>query len=146
MKEELDLLLLQIKRCVQFIMESDKGINDKTGTNTLVDSDIYNQLEISEENGEIITLLINDYIDYIESGTPPGVWVSSDVIVRWAARKGIPTDNDTIWKILNSIYVYGISARPIMDEALNKIDESIFDYFDSMFETLTADLDDFFNN
>ena len=64
--EELALIAEQIKRIIQYSMEKN-GVNDKIMANTLVDSHIYEDLEVKEEDEGLIKVLIHDYYQYIES-------------------------------------------------------------------------------
>ena len=68
LKEVLDQVAFDIKRAIQYLMESEKGINNKINENTLVDSHIYNELEVNQTDIGLYTVLINDYVTYIESG------------------------------------------------------------------------------
>jgi ribonucleoside-triphosphate reductase len=67
LKEALDKIAFDIKRIVQFMMESDKGINQKINENTLIDSHIYEELDVTQDDIGLYTLFINDYVQYIES-------------------------------------------------------------------------------
>ena len=51
----------QIKGIVHAIMEGEKGINAKTGTNTLIDSNLYNDMVADVKDLELIQFLIHDY-------------------------------------------------------------------------------------
>lgn len=148
LKEALEEMAFDVKRTLQYIMESNVGINDKVDKNTLVDSNIYNELEISTDDWGMISLYVNYYIESIVSGTPPGIWPSVDKITAWAARKGLPTDNDTIYKMCNSIYKWGISPRDVLTPTWDMIDKEFWDkeWADNLFNIMTEELTDFFNN
>lgn len=143
--EELGLIAEQVKRVIQWSMEKN-GINDKIGSNTLVDSHIYDDLDVSNTDLELIKVLIHDYYQYIESGMESGHWVDEEYLLPWMADKGIPTDNDTLWHIQDSIYKYGISPRPFFEEAWEIIDDYWDDFADRIIEILLEDINDYFEN
>lgn len=148
-KELLEQIAFDIKRAIQFLMESEKGINRKINENTLVDSHIYDELEVTQADIGLYTILINGYVQYIESGMQPGHWLSNrvceDYILPWMAEKGIPTDNETLRKIQGSIYWYGIEPRPFIEDAFERMDSFWSDWADEIFESLCAELDVFFD-
>lgn len=147
--EELELIAFQTMRTIQFIMESDKGINTKVNVNTLIDSDIYNDIEfnLDKDNLDIINIMINDYINNIESGRKAGAsFIPIEVLAEWASKKNITNDNNVIYAIQQSIHKEGIPARPIMKFAEEEIDKHINDWLNNIFNTLTSYLDEFFNN
>lgn len=124
------------------------GINEKVGFNTLIDSDIFNNIEASVEDVEIIKLMVNDYIVYIESGRAPGSFPPPNVIAEWCHKKGIPSDNSTVYLICRSIYMNGIKPRPIF-EGTNGVWAFVEEYFESwcdmIFNTITEEYDTYFN-
>lgn len=134
--EELGLIAEQVKRVIQLSMEK----------KNLVDSHIYEDLDVSNVDLELIKLLIHDYYQYIESGMESGNWVDDEYLLPWMADKGIPTDNDTLWHIQNSIYQHGIKPRPFFDDAWEMIDDYWDNWADEIFDILMEDIDDFFNN
>lgn len=144
-KEALRQIAFDIKRAIQFLMESEKGINNKINENTLVDSHIYDELEVNQTDIGLYTILINDYVEYIESGMQPGHWVKEEYLLPWMAEKGIPTDNETLHKIQGSIYWYGIEPRPFIEDAFERIDSFWDDWADEIFESLCSELDIFFD-
>jgi len=143
--ESLELLAENVKRCIQASMEKN-GINDKIGVNTLIDSHIYDELDVSLSDIELIDILINNYYQYIESGTEPGHWVDEKYLLPWMEDKGISTDNNTLWHIQDSIYRFGISPRPFLDDAWQMVEEYWDDFAPKVFEILTDDLTDWFSN
>ena len=143
--EELGLIAEQVKRCIQASMEKN-GVNDKINENTLIDSHIYNELDVSDVDLELIKVLINDYYQYIESGMEPGHWVDEEYLLPWMQDKGIPTDNNTLWHIQDSIYRFGISPRPFLDDAWAMVEDYWDEWADGIFDILMEDIDDWFAN
>ena len=113
------------------VMASEKGINDKVGKNTLIDSNLYNEIEGTVEDIDLYKILVNDYIVYVEGGRRSGKWPPKNAIIAWAQRKNLPTSNSVIYLICRSIYLKGISPRPLW-EGNQGIWEEIDDYFSDM--------------
>lgn len=138
-----------IMTLVRMVMESNVGINPKTGSNTLVNSQIYKTLSVRATNdGDLIfDIILNDYLVYIENGRRKGAKMPPvEPIVRWARSKGIPTDNSTIYLIRRAISKDGIKARPFMAHVLEEIDrEWDNNVADELFNTIISEIDKFFN-
>ena len=138
-----------IMTLVRMVMESNVGINSKTGSNTLVNSQIYKTLSVRATNdGDLIfDIILNDYLVYIENGRRKGAKMPPvEPIVRWARSKGIPTDNSTIYLIRRAISRDGIKARPFMAHVLEEIDrEWDNNVADELFNKIMEEIDKFFN-
>jgi hypothetical protein len=134
---------------VRMVMESNVGINQKVGANTLVDSNIYKTLSVKATNdGDLIfDILLNDYITFIESGRRKGAkFPPVAPIVAWARKKGIPTDNSTIFLIRRAISRDGIKPRPIMQYVFDEVDREWDDKLaDEIFNKIMEMIDKFFN-
>ena len=139
----------EIAKIVRMVMDSNFEINKKTGHNTLTNSDIYKQLSvISTNDGDLVfDLMLNDYITFIESGRRQGAKMPSvEPIIRWCKKKGIPTDNSTIYLIRRAISRDGIQARPVMATVFEELDrEWQGAWSDRLFNIITEQLDKFFN-
>lgn len=145
--EAFEKIAFEAKRVIQYIMESDKGINEKVGFNTLVDSDIYEQIEIETEDLFIINLFVNSYIDNIESGRKPfAKKVPIQDLIRWCNKKGIPADNGAVYAIQESIYKQGIKPRPIMIYVFERWDELWDEWADELITEIIEPIRDFFEN
>jgi hypothetical protein len=135
---------------VRMVMESNVGINDKVGRNTLVDSNIYKTLSVKATNdGDLIfDIILNDYLVFIESGRRKGAKMPPIMpIVRWARSRGIPTDNSTIFLIRRAISRDGIKPRPFMAHVLEEIDREWDDSLaDKLFEKIMEIIDNFFKD
>lgn len=133
---------------VKMVMESNVGINTKVGENTLVGSDIYKTLSVKATNdGDLIfDIVLNDYIQFIESGRRKGAkFPPVEPIVRWARKKGIPTDNSTIFLIRRAISREGIRPRPIMAYVFEEVDrEWDTNLSDKLFDKIMEEIDNFF--
>ena len=134
---------------VRMVMESNVGINQKVGTNTLVDSNIYKTLSVKATNdGDLIfDIILNDYLVFIESGRRKGAkFPPVEPIVKWARSRGIPTDNSTIYLIRRAISRDGIKPRPFMAHVLEEIDREWDEQLaDELFNKIISEIDKFFN-
>lgn len=142
--EALGLLAEQCKRVVQASMEKN-GVNDKINVNTLIDSHLYEEID-TESDLEMVRFMVNDYYQYVESGMRPGHWVNEEYLIPWMQDKGISTDNNTLYNIQYSIYKWGISPRPFMEDAFEMIDDYFDEFADKVIEILLEDVVDWFSN
>lgn len=142
--EALGLLAEQCKRVVQASMEKN-GVNDKINVNTLIDSHLYEEID-TESDLEMVRFMVNDYYQYVESGMKPGHWVNEEYLIPWMQDKGISTDNNTLYNIQYSIYKWGISPRPFMEDAFEMIDDYFDEFADKVIEILLEDVVDWFSN
>lgn len=138
-----------IMMLVRAVMESEALINVKVGRNTIIGSDIYNNLLVKATNdGDLVfDILLNDYLTYIESGRRKGAkFPPVEPIVKWARKHGIPTDNSTIFLIRRAISRDGIAPRPFMDKVFADIDYAWDkDWADELFDEIMKLINDFFN-
>ena len=139
-----------LMQLVRMVMESNVGINQKVGRNTLTSSQIYKTLSVKATNdGDLIfDIVLNDYITFIESGRRKGAkFPPVEPIVRWARSKGIPTDNSTIYLIRRAISRDGIKPRPIMQYVFEEIDREWDEQLaDELFNKIMEMIDNFFNS
>ena len=149
-------ITLDILKGVRDIMDSDIGINQKVGINTLSGSNLYNQIKWNFQQNEdniVIDLFFNHYIEFIESGRMPKKGKRPPVfeIAKWLRRKHIVSSNENIMKVAYAVsYVIwrdGYKSRKII-EALDKYVDSNFDekYADMIFNALFQEVDDYFSN
>lgn len=136
---------------LNIIFEDDSISNNrKVGKNTLKDSALRNDVEakvITSDNA-IIQTFFNHYIIYVEKGRKKGAKrIPIDALRDWALRKGIPTDNNTLYAIQTAIVRDGIKGRPILATLENNIEE-LFEkqYFDELFTAIITELQDFFKD
>lgn len=159
-RNTLNEITAQCVAIVHTVMDSDIGVNDKVGINTLTGSNAYKNIEaVTTEDIGVINLLIDEYaVLYIDGNgyewarRPVTVkkdqkWPPVQVIAEWAARKGIAelTDNRAIYLICKSIFEKGIKARPFINASFEQIDKEFTDWADKLFNDLCSGLDEFFN-
>lgn len=138
----------EAKAVMMSVLSSELGVNKKVGRNTLVEGRIFQEVGCSVDDIELVKILVNDYIQYIESGRKAGSFPPVDVIAKWAAEKGITTDNNVVWAICQSIYKNGIPARPLIDVSgglWSQIDDAWGEWSDKIVGVITEDLDKEFN-
>lgn len=148
-----DALAKEFEDMVRLVMDSEAGINPKVGVNTLSDSNIYRDLMSSgmlSSDGLIVSVLLNDYIFYIEHGRRKGAKMPPvEPIIRWARSRGISTDNSTIFLIRRAISRDGIKGRPIMEKVLELMDTEMVEeggWLDRVFDEIIKTVDEFFNS
>lgn len=130
------------------IMASSVMVNNKVGRNTIApDSNIFKEMYAKASGNIVIELLLNDYVQYIESGRKAGSkFPPLEPIVQWAKKRGIKTDNSTMFLIRRAIAEDGIKPRPFMYKVLNTIDKKWDGEWSSeLFNELTKIIDEFFN-
>lgn len=134
---------------VRMVMESNVGINQKVGANTIVGSEIYKTLSVKATNdGDLVfDIILNDYIVYIESGRRKGAkFPPIEPIVRWCKKHGIPTDNSTVYLIRRAISRDGIKPRPILQYVFDEVDKEWNNNLaDEIFNKIMEEIDKFFN-
>lgn len=113
--------------------------------NKLGGSDLLDDSRINIQNNFFL-LIFPDYIEYINSGRRAGAKMPpSDAIIQWCREKGIPTDNNTIWKIRQGIAKQGIAARPVLDQIFDLAEnEWMTDWADRVFKEIIEELVEWF--
>lgn len=153
MEESLDKVIKVIANDIleiaRMILESNNLINEKVGKNTIApDSDLYKTLQVKATNdGDVVfDLMLNDYLVFIESGRRAGAkFPPVEPIVRWAKKRGIPTDNNTIYLIRRAISRDGIQPRPFMAYIFEEMDARWDStWADSIFDKIMEEIDNFF--
>lgn len=160
LREVLEELGNEVIKHFREVMDSNMGINPKTGTNTLKDSNLYKQMDMKVyPDREMVEVLINSYAEYVDMGrmshaevktgnfTPMknGGFPPLNVLRDWAQRKGIPTDNRTLYLIGRSIAINGIRPRPVFSYAWRDLEDMLPEYLDKLFEAIIGDLIEWFN-
>lgn len=153
MENSLDKIMQSITNdileIVRMVLESNNLINDKVGKNTIApDSDLYKQLQVkSRDDGDVVyDIMLNDYLVFIESGRRAGAkFPPVEPIVRWAKKRGIPTDNSTIFLIRRAISRDGIKPRPFLAYIFEELDNRWNStWADNIFNKIMEQIDNFF--
>ena len=154
-------LALAVKRLVNDRIRR-YGINPKTGTNTLIGSELEKSIDVyPEEDG--ITLQIADYWQFVargwkRTGNYPG---TMNQFVRnvddWVKRKGITfggmKQSSIVFIIIRNIIENGLKARPFMvyndsgdlTEMIPELNAYMDKWFDTLFDAIMEDIDNYFN-
>lgn len=113
--------------------------------NKLGGSDLLDDSRINIQNNFFL-LIFPDYVEYINSGRRAGAKMPpSDAIIQWCREKGIPTDNNTIWRIRQGIAKQGIAARPVLDQIFDLAEnEWMTDWADRVFKEIIEELVEWF--
>lgn len=158
-KLELEKLASAIKAEVLKRMESEKGVNPRTGTNTLVGSKLYKSVDVKVKSETELAFQIADYYTYVVGGRkigwgtpPPHGFVAG--IIKWVKEKNIifqgKTQNQTVWAIIRSIVKRGIQGRAFIGNGyinddpsyvLPFLDEFFSKWADEVLEDICKELD-----
>lgn len=133
------MIMKVIQDELYIILEYTMKINKLGSSDLLKDSRI-------DMTDNIFFLIFPDYVEYVNSGRRPGAKMPpTDAIINWCREKGIPTDNNTVWKIRQGIAKQGIAARPVIDmifELAEKEWEN--DWSDKVFKEIIQELEQWF--
>lgn len=154
--ESLDKVLSKIAEEVvilaTLILEDDSiSTNTKVNKNTLRESALRHNIDTSTgmfSGGDVvIRALFNHYIYFIEKGRSPrtGKKPPIDVLIPWATKNNIPTDNNTLWAISTAIWRDGYAGRPIFAVLEKEVDKAFSgDWSEEIFKTIVEKLDNYF--
>lgn len=103
----------------------EEGVNPKTGTNTLIYSDLIKDMEVKPISDNTIVFQIADYYMFVVLGwRRTGNWGGGlapfiNNILKWMRKKNVHsdgvTDNELAWRIVNNIFKGGIMPRPFIN-------------------------------
>lgn len=163
LRKALQELADKIKEEVLRRMESYRGVNPRTGENTLKDSKLYKSVEVKVVSEDTLAFQIADYYTYVVGGRRPGWGTPPPTgfvqgVTNWVRERGIrfngKTENQTIWAIIKSIVKRGIQGRAILGNGYENDDPSyvlpfLDDFFDEwsdkVFEDIISELNKYFN-
>lgn len=144
-----------VVRAARTIMAGSVGINRKVGTNTLVNSDLYKQIEWSirfNDSDVVINTMFNYYIEFIENGRAPmtGKWPPERAIIKWLRKKHIVSSNRNIrsvaFLIRRAVWRDGYKPRRVLENLSRDVDDRWErEWADSLFSSLIKDLENYFN-
>ncbi|WP_108823631.1 hypothetical protein [Dysgonomonas sp. Marseille-P4361] len=118
--------------------------------NGLADSRLRDTVSYAVDYGDnvVVRVLMDNYIDFVEAGRAPqkGKKPPISQLEDWAKRRGIPTDNETLYAISEAIWRDGYAAPPIL-ATLEREVEQRFDreWSERLFDALITDLTAYFN-
>lgn len=165
LRNALQELAKEIKDEIIRRLHSDVGINPRTGTNTLVGSNLESSIEVNATGDNEIVFKIADYYQYVvtgwkRTGRYPGTahfFVAN--VLDWVKRKGVRlgnmSQNQVVWYLYKRMLIDGrqIAPRPFInydpEGDVSKILPFLDDFFerwaDNIFNKITEDLDKYFN-
>ena len=150
----------KIKDEIHRRMESNIGVNPRTGTNTLVGSDLYESVDVSVTSDDTLVFSILQHYEYVVLGWrntgrfPNTLDQFFTNIIDWIRRKGIhfqgKTENSVAWAIIKNIIHHGIKARPFINYdpqerpeiILPFLDAYIDEFFNKVFNDICTELED----
>ncbi len=104
---------------------------------------------VERSDNPVITILFNDYLEYIENGRKPNSGEAPPIsdLREWAQRKGIPATNDVLYAIAETIKKQGMAPRPVLAILEQQIEDSFSnEWADQLFEAIMEELEAFFND
>lgn len=151
-------LAQQIKNEIIRRMDSDVGINPRTGTNTLTGSELQKSVDVKVVSENELVFEIADYFQYVvtgwkRTGNYPGtahLFIGN--ITDWVRRKGVRlgtmTENQIVWYLYRRMLIEGrqIAPRPFInygetaDEVLPFLEDFFNDWADRLFEGLMNEI------
>jgi len=105
------------------------------------------EVKVDQCDNPVIRVLFDDYITYIDAGRKPrsGNMPPISALRDWAQRKGIPTDNQTLFLISRAIWENGITGRPILATLESEIERSFENkWADSLMAAIIKEVDNLF--
>lgn len=136
----------------------EEGVNPKTGTNTLIYSDLIKDMEVKPISDNTIVFQIADYYMFVVLGWRRtknwggGIAPFINNIIDWMRKKNVHsdklTDNELAWRIVKNIFKGGIMARPFINYdpegdplvVLPFLEDFFNDWADRLFEEIMNEL------
>ena len=163
LQQALQELAKQVKEEIIRRLHSRVGINPRTGSNTLIGSNLERSIEVKAEDDTSIVFQIADYYEYIVSGWrrtgnfPGTAHLFIRNVTNWVRKNNIRlgnmTENQIVWYLYKRMLIEGreISPRPFIESGYNndedpsKILPFLDDFFDKwadkVFNKITEELD-----
>ena len=167
---EIDKALKELARMVKneiiLRLHSSVGINPRTGTNTLIGSDLEKSIDVTVINETTLEFQIADYYEYVvrgwkRTGRYPGtanLFIKN--ILDWIRKKNIRignlSQNQIAFILYRKMLIEGrqITPRPFINydenEDVSKILPFLDDFFDKwsdwVFDAIMSEIDKYFNS
>jgi hypothetical protein len=130
----------------------EEGVNPKTGTNTLISSDLIKNMTVEVTSDDEVVFTIADYYTFVVLGwRRTGRWGGGlpafvNAILKWMRKKNVHssnmTDNSLAWAIVKNIFEGGIMARPFINYDPNDDPAKVLPFLDKMVDTWMDDVFD----
>lgn len=99
----------------------------------LEDSRMANGMSVETNGVDLISILAADYAKYIISGRKRGAkFPPMEAIAEWCVRKGIPSDNSTVFLICRAISRRGIQPRDFISASMDDIETMVDMFFENL--------------
>lgn len=167
LQRALQELANEVKEEIIRRLHSPIAINPRTGTNTLIGSDLEKSIDVKAINDNTIVFEIADYYEYIVGGWrrthnfPNTAHLFIRNVTEWVRKKNIHlgnmSQNEIVWYLYKRMLIQGreIKARPFIESGYNndqdpsKILPFLDDFFEKwankVFNEIINDLDKYFN-
>lgn len=147
--KHLDKVLKGMAEDILTVMQDILDANGQENSN--LKKDLYTKVE-QEGDNVVLKLFANHYIYWVDQGRGPSKippltrWADPvGDIADWCRRKGIPSDNNTVWAIIQKIHKYGYEGKFFLEDFWRQAEQATYDNLDKLFEVIIKDLTEWFN-
>lgn len=147
--KHLDKVLKGMAEDILTVMQDILDMNGQANSN--LKKDLYTKVE-QEGDNVLLKLFANHYIYWVDQGRGPSKippltrWADPvGDIADWCRRKGIPSDNNTVWAIIKKIHKYGYEGRFFLEDFWREAENTTYDNLDKLFEVIIKDLTEWFS-
>lgn len=117
----------------------------------LINSDILRNIDIdvSLADNLVVKIIYDDYLAYIEQGRKANSSLVPPIsaLREWAERKGLPTNNEVLFAIANTIRKNGIAPRPILEIVKERLHQQFDDsWSEQLIEIMVSELTSCFSD
>lgn len=147
--KHLDKVLKGMAEDILTVMQDILDMNGQANSN--LKKDLYTKVE-QEGDNVVLKLFANHYIYWVDQGRGPSKippltrWTDPvGDIADWCRRKGIPSDNNTVWAIIKKIHKYGYEGRFFLEDFWREAENTTYDNLDNLFDAIISELTEWFN-
>lgn len=147
--KNLNKIIAAMAEDILVVMQDILAANDLGDSN--LSKEMYTKYVVDGDN-IVMTLITHNYIHFLDqgrkpTGNPPKEEWPDPVrsITDWCRRKGIPSDNSTVYAIIQHIHRYGYKGRFFLEDFWIKAENTTYDNLDKLFEEIVSELTEWFN-
>lgn len=147
--KHLDKVLKGMAEDILTVMQDILDMNGQANSN--LKKDLYTKVE-QEGDNVVLKLFANHYIYWVDQGRGPSKippltrWADPvGDIADWCRRKGIPSDNNTVWAIIKKIHKYGYEGRFFLEDFWREAENTTYGNLDNLFDAIISELTEWFN-
>ena len=107
---------------------------------------------INDGDGVMLQLFANHYIYWVDQGRKPTPyppltrWADPVGDIRdWCIRRGIPSDNSTVYAIIQKIHKYGYEGKYFIETFWEEAEQQTYENLQTLFDALIEDLVEWFS-